>query len=82
MYVKLAIQGHLEGGVTRIVQDARHQTEGCTICCCAADLLCEHMIGKPVDFEINLFELLGVPIGTNRRQCVLTPLKALKEATK
>lgn len=64
------------------VEDARHSSDGCTICCASADLLCEKMIGKPVDFKINLFAELGIPIGINRRQCVVTPQKALVEALK
>ena len=71
MFVKL------ENG---IVTDARHCTYGCTLTIVPADLLCENLIGKPIDFEINLFELLGIPIGLNRRQCVLTPTQAFHEA--
>jgi len=63
----------------KIISDARHTTNGCTITCVCADLLCEHIIGKPIDIEINLFELLGISIGINRRQCVITPQKALEQ---
>jgi NifU-like protein involved in Fe-S cluster formation len=72
MYVKIE---------DRFVTDARHTTDGCTITCACADLLCEHLIGNPIDIKINLF--IELPqIRTNRRDCVLTPQKAFLEALK
>lgn len=65
-----------------IIVDMRHKSEGCTICCCCADLLCEELISKSSNTAINLFSVLGIPIGINRRQCVVTPQKALLEALK
>lgn len=81
MYVKLRATGVPDDRIT-VVEDMRHTTEGCTICQCSADLLCENMIGKPIDLEINLLALLGIPIGINRRQCVVTPQRAFLEAIK
>jgi NifU-like protein involved in Fe-S cluster formation len=73
MYVKIE---------DRFVTDARHTTDGCTITKACADLLCERMIGNPIDIKINLFTILGVPIKGSRRECVLTPQKAFLEALK
>ena len=65
-----------------VIVDMRHQSDGCTICCASADILCEQMISKSVDTQINLFATLGIPIGINRRQCVVTPITARAEAVK
>lgn len=77
MFAKLQLVA--ESGLLKVI-DARHITRGCTIITAAADILCEKMIGQRPDFEINLFEILEIPIGRNRRQCVLTPIQAFKEA--
>lgn len=76
MFVKFQLVSEL--GLLR-VKDARHSTLGCTLIAVAADIFCEKIIGQ-TDFEINLFEILEVPIGRNRRQCVLTPIEAFHEA--
>lgn len=82
MYVKLELVGHIEGGVSRRIVDARHVSEGCTICQASADILCQNVIGQKIDVQINLFHILAIPIGINRRQCVVTPQRALTEALK
>jgi NifU-like protein involved in Fe-S cluster formation len=73
------IYARVAGGV---VIDCLHETKACTITTCCADLLCEARIGHPVDFEINLFEILGIAVGVNRRMCVITPERAFDECSK
>lgn len=64
----------------RIITDARHRVHGCTLTACCADLLCEHAIGKPIDIEINLLQLLSPPkpISRNRRACIDIVLETFK----
>lgn len=65
-----------------VIEDAVHQTQACTLTTAAADMMCEMLIGKDADFKINLIEVLGIPVGVNRRQCVLCPWTAYLETLK
>jgi NifU-like protein involved in Fe-S cluster formation len=81
--VFVKFQEVVRGGVSGLViEDARHQTQACTLTTAAADIMCEILIGKNADFKINLIEVLGIPVGVNRRQCVLCPWNAFLETLK
>jgi len=67
------------------VADARFDGMGCALSQASADILLEHIIGKPLD-EVKAFskdqllELLGITLGPVRLKCALLPLKVLKGA--
>ena len=66
----------------RIV-DAKFSGHGCAISQASADLLLEHVIGKPLD-EVKkmgkeeILDLLGIELGAVRLKCALLGLKVLK----
>lgn len=63
-----------------IVEDIRHECMACTLTTAAADIMCETIFGKPVDTELDLIKLVGIPVGVNRRNCILCVLWALEKA--
>lgn len=68
-----------------IVEDIGFTGEGCAISMASASMLTDEVINKTVD-EVNsisndkIYELLGVPLTTNRVKCALLSLVALKKA--
>jgi nitrogen fixation NifU-like protein len=66
----------------------RHQSRACAICTASADLLAEHLQGKPLTEIKNttaedVQNLIGIPLSPIRLSCALLPietLKTLKEA--
>ena len=62
-----------------------HKTVGCAICTASADMLAEHLEGKPRSdiLQINsdqVTEWIGIPLSPVRLKCALLPLEALKQA--
>ena len=69
-----------EGG--RIV-DARFSGRGCAISQAAADMLCERVIGMPLEeakklTRDDILEMLGIELGPVRLKCGMLALKTLK----
>jgi nitrogen fixation protein NifU and related proteins len=65
------------------VKEAAFTGQGCAISQASADLLMEHVIGKPVDevkalTKEDLLDLLGIELGAVRLKCALLSLKVLK----
>lgn len=66
-----------------IVTEASFDGQGCAISMASADLLVEHIVGKPLA-EIkdmskeDILELLGIELGPVRLKCALLSLKVLK----
>ncbi len=77
------IQIDLRVGSDSVVSDARFDGHGCAISQASADLLMEHIIGKPLE-EVkklnkeSILELLGIELGPVRLKCALLSLKVLK----
>lgn len=69
---------------TRVVQVTFGGT-GCALMTAAADMLCEHLMGKTTEelkiFSVNnMFELYGEIPSPSRLKCVLLPYEALRRA--
>lgn len=68
-----------------IIEDIGFTGEGCAISQASTSMLTDEVIGKSVD-AVNgitnekIYELLGVPLTTNRVKCALLSLVALKKA--
>jgi len=68
-----------------VVTDARFDGVGCALSQASADILLEHIIGKPLE-EVKAFSkddllaLLGITLGPVRLKCALLSLKVLKGA--
>jgi len=66
-----------------IVSEAVFDGKGCSISQASADLLIEHVIGKPVE-EVKkiskevVLDMLGIELGPVRLKCALLSLKVLK----
>lgn len=65
------------------VKEAVFSGQGCAISQASADMLMEHIIGKPVDevkalTKEDLLDLLGIELGAVRLKCALLSLKVLK----
>ncbi len=66
-----------------IVTDAAFDGHGCAISQASADLLMEHIIGKPLE-EVkklnkqDILDMLGIDLGPVRLKCALLSLKVLK----
>jgi nitrogen fixation NifU-like protein len=78
-HIEITIQVGADG----TVNDARFDGHGCAISQASADLLMEHIIGKPLDEvkQLNrqdLLDLLGIELGPVRMKCALLSLKVLK----
>lgn len=78
---------HIEVTLTldsnQVVTDARFDGHGCAISQASADLLMEHVIGKPLEAvkQLNkqsILDLLGIDLGPVRLKCALLSLKVLK----
>lgn len=68
-----------------IITDARFDGSGCAISTASADILMEHIIGKPLDYvkamdKEELLDLMGIEFGPVRLKCALLSLKVLKGA--
>lgn len=68
-----------------VVEDIGFMGEGCAISQASASMLTDEVVGKSVD-EVNamtnekIYEMLGVPLTTNRVKCALLSLVTLKKA--
>ncbi len=67
------------------VADARFDGMGCALSQASADILLEHIVGKPVEevkafSKDDLLNLLGISLGPVRLKCALLSLKVLKGA--
>lgn len=68
-----------------VIEDVGFTGEGCAISQASASLLTDEILGKTVA-EVKalpnekVYELLGVPLTTNRVKCALLSLVALKKA--
>lgn len=60
-----------------IITEIGFSGEACTLTVATAAMLCEQLDGK-APFEIDPIKLIGVPVNTNRKQCVLLPWRILK----
>ena len=77
------IEVTLQIGADDTVSDARFDGHGCAISQASADLLMEHIIGKPLEEvrQLNkqdVLDLLGIDLGPVRLKCALLSLKVLK----
>ena len=68
-----------------VVSDARFDGIGCALSQASADILLEHIVGKPLEevkrfSKDDLLNLLGVTLGPVRLKCALLSLKVLKGA--
>ena len=68
-----------------IVTDARFDGVGCALSQASADILLEHIVGKPLEevkqfSKDDLLNLLGITLGPVRLKCALLSLKVLKGA--
>ncbi len=67
------------------VTDARFDGVGCALSQASADILLEHIVGKPLEevkqfSKDDLLNLLGITLGPVRLKCALLSLKVLKGA--
>ncbi len=67
------------------VTDARFDGMGCALSQASADILLEHIVGKPLEevkqfSKDDLLNLLGITLGPVRLKCALLSLKVLKGA--
>jgi len=67
------------------VVDARFDGVGCALSQASADILLEHIVGKPLEevkqfSKDDLLNLLGITLGPVRLKCALLSLKVLKGA--
>lgn len=67
------------------VEEARFSGEGCALMQASADILCGHVVGKPIEILQNFqaeefLSLYGDPPTPSRLKCVLLPYEALKMA--
>ena len=65
------------------VTEAAFSGQGCAISQASADLLMEHIVGRPLDevkalTKEDLLDLLGIELGPVRLKCALLSLKVLK----
>ena len=79
---KIQIDVKVEDG--KIV-DALFSGEGCAISQASASMLLDEMIGKPVEEVKSLenqfiYDMLGVPLTTNRVKCAMLSLVVLKQS--
>ncbi len=68
-----------------MVTDARFDGIGCALSQASADILLEHIVGKPLEevkqfSKDDLLNLLGISLGPVRLKCALLSLKVLKGA--
>lgn len=66
-----------------VVKDARFNGQGCVVSIAAASMLIDGIKGNNLDWiskltEKDMFSMLGIEVGINRRKCVMLCLKALK----
>lgn len=67
------------------IADAMFSGEGCAISQASASMLLDEVIGKPVEDVEKLenqfvYDMLGVPLTTNRVKCALLGLVVLKKS--
>jgi len=65
------------------VTEAAFSGQGCAISQASADLLMEHIVGRPLEevkalTKEDLLDLLGIELGPVRLKCALLSLKVLK----
>jgi len=65
------------------VAEAAFSGQGCAISQASADLLMEHIVGRPLEevkalTKEDLLDLLGIELGPVRLKCALLSLKVLK----
>ena len=78
----IRIQLRMDAGT---IQDAAWTGKGCLLCVAAASILTEHTKGKTAK-EIeqitndDMQDIIKAHIPTSREECILTPLKAMKNA--
>lgn len=67
-----------------LITEARHKCKACVLTTAMADILCEAMeMRKPIVVStLDPFRLIGIPIGPNRRECILVAWEALHDALK
>ncbi len=77
--VHLEIDLDAEGRVAQVAFEG----EGCIISMASSSLFTEYIKGRTLAElesigEEDVIEMLGVPVGSGRRRCALTPLRALQ----
>jgi len=57
-----------------------HQCKACVLTTAMADFVCEALEGQTPDFvrTLNLFKLMGIPVGPERRDCILVVDRVLR----
>lgn len=68
-----------------VVRDVGFEGEGCAISTASMSLLSDHMIGKRKGdllrmTDLDIYQLLGIPIGPQREKCALLSLWTLQKA--
>lgn len=63
------------------ITEIKFSGDACVYSMAAAAILCEQLEGKPVSHlqAIDIFKLFGLPVGTNRKECVSAPYRDLKK---
>jgi nitrogen fixation protein NifU and related proteins len=67
----------------RKIEDVKFSGEGCAISQAAASMLCERVVGRPLE-EVraigreDVLDMLGIELGPVRLKCALLGLKTLK----
>jgi nitrogen fixation protein NifU and related proteins len=64
-----------DGVITNIVFSG----EACVYTMAVAAMLAEEFDGKPIEHTVDVLKLFGIPIGTNRKECVLSPYRELRK---
>jgi len=62
-----------------IISQILFSGEACVYTLAVAAMLAEALHGKPTTTEIDVLELFGIPISTNRKECVISPYREIKK---
>ena len=67
-----------------VITRALHHARGCAVSTASADLLCESLIGIPIELAAHfdhqqLLEAIGIQLSPARLKCALLPLEALRK---
>lgn len=84
---KIQVELKISSDAKKIIEDAKFSGAGCAISRAGADMLMEHIIGKPIN-EVEkysaeeIYKIFGVKITPARIKCALLALTAVKKALK
>lgn len=75
---ELSFDVSINGG---IITEIAFSGEACTLTIATAAMMAERLDGKnAIDFKcIDPLQLIGVPVNTNRKECVLLPWRVLRK---